>query len=177
MMRIHGFLRAVPALPVLLALCACGARPGQFPPACPVPARLPPLDEITRYNGAQDFRNMVVRARVRDITGKCEWGDKGFVVATVQVVVDATRGPAMTGDAISLPAFVAITDGNDVRDETRFYLPVVFDHNIDTASAVSNGVRMELPITPQKSAAAYGVVAGFQLAPEEVAAWRRDHHR
>ena len=122
-----------------------------------------------RYNGAsQDFRDLIVRAQIVDIAGKCEWGDKDVntVVATVQVVVDAARGPAMTGDAIgSATVFIAVTDGNDVRDEKRFYLPVVFDHNIDTASAVSKGVRMELPVTPQSSAAAYGLVAGFQLAP------------
>jgi hypothetical protein len=36
---------------------------------------------------------------------------------------------------------------------------------------------MELPITPQKSAAAFNVLGGFQLSPEEVAAWRRDRQR
>jgi hypothetical protein len=177
MMRIHGFLRAVPALLAMLALGACGAVEHKFPPACPVPSLRPPLDEITRYNGAQDLRNMVVRARVHDVAGKCEWGDKGIVVATVQVVVDAQRGPAMTGDAISLPVFVAVIDGSAVRDEQRFYMPVVFQPNIDTVRALSKGVRMELPITPQKSAAAYNVLAGFQLSPEEVAAWRRDRQR
>jgi hypothetical protein len=36
---------------------------------------------------------------------------------------------------------------------------------------------MEIPITPQKTAAAYGIVAGFQLTPEEIAIWRRDNPR
>jgi hypothetical protein len=42
---------------------------------------------------------------------------------------------------------------------------------------MSREVRMEIPITPQKSGAAYGIVGGFQLTPEEVAAWRNNNRR
>jgi len=42
---------------------------------------------------------------------------------------------------------------------------------------VSQEIRMEIPVSPQKSGAAYGIIGGFQLDPEEVAAWRRSHSR
>jgi hypothetical protein len=138
-----------------------------------------PLAELARYRGpSTDLRELVVRARVVDIVGNCEAGDSAnSVVTTAKVVVDAVRGPAMQGDGISLPVFVAVTDSGAIYDKKLFWVPVEFPPNIDTARGTGEEVRMEIPITPQKSAAAYGIVAGFQLTPEEIAAWRRDNPR
>jgi hypothetical protein len=166
----------VPAL--LLALGSCGPAPNQFAPACPVPGLVRPLAELARYRGAsRDARDLIVRARVVDITGKCEAGDAGTVVTTVQVVVDATRGPAMEGDGIGLPLFVAVTESGAILDKTVFDLAVQFGKNVDNGRTSSKEVRMEIPVTPQKSGAAYGVIGGFQLTAGEVAAWRRDNIR
>jgi hypothetical protein len=73
--------------------------------------------------------------------------------------------------------FVAVTDGGAVLDKKLFSLTVEFAPNVDTARATSPEVRMVLPVTPTKSAAAYGVLAGFQLTPEEVAAMRQSKPR
>jgi hypothetical protein len=161
------------------ALASCGPAQNEFAPACPVPGLVKPLSELARYRSAsQDLPDLVVRSRIVDIAGKCQKGDdKNTVVVHVQVVVDVTRGPAMQGDAIALPVFVAITDADVVQDKKLFYLPVEFPSNVDTARAASPEIRMEIPVTPQKSAAAFGVIAGFQLTPEEVAAWRRSNPR
>jgi hypothetical protein len=171
------FLRAAPVL--ALAVASCGPAQNQFAPACPVPGLVKPLSELTRYRSAsQDLPDLVIRSRIVDIAGKCQEGDsRNTVVAFVQVVVDATRGPAMQGDAIALPVFVAITDADAIQDKKLFYLPVEFPPNVDTARAASPEIRMEIPVTTQKTAAAYGVIAGFQLTPEEVAAWRRNNPR
>lgn len=172
-------LRAMAPALLGLALASCGPGKGQFAPACPVPGLVKPLSELSRYRGTStDLRELVVRARVVDITGNCEPGDSAStVVTTVQVVVDVARGPAMQGDAISLPVFVAVTDAGAIYDKTLFWLPVQFPPNVDTARVTGKEVRMEIPITPQKTAAAYGIVAGFQLTPEEIAIWRRDNPR
>jgi hypothetical protein len=66
---------------------------------------------------------------------------------------------------------------NAIQDKKLFYLPVEFPPNVDTARAASPEIRMEIPVTTQKTAAAYGVIAGFQLTPEEFAAWRRNNPR
>ncbi len=173
------WLRAAALLLIAVAPASCGPARDQFAPACPVPALVGPLANLSRYSGASpDIRDLVIRARIADITGRCEEGDNpNTVVTTAQVVVDATRGPAMQGDAISLPVFVAITDSGTILDKTLFWVPVTFVHNVDTARATGKEVRMEIPVTQQKSAAAYGIVAGFQLSPEEIAAWRRDNPR
>jgi hypothetical protein len=167
--------RRVAALALLaLGLTSCGPGKGQFAPACPVAGLVRPLSELSRYRGAsRDLRELVVRARIVDITGDCEPGDNNSVVTTARVVVDALRGPAMQGDAIQLPVFVAVTYGGAIYDKTLFWLPIEFPPNVDGARATGNAVRMEIPVTQQQSAAAFGIIAGFQLTPEEIAAWRR----
>jgi len=178
-MQIRPFRRLILIAPasILLVLGSCGPEKGKFAPACPVPGLLKPLTDITRFRGpSRDFRDLIVRARIVDIVGKCQPGDDPrTVVTTVQVVVDATRGPAMEGDAIGLPVFVAITEGDAIGDKALFSMPVEFKHNVDTARVASKEVRMEIPVTPQKSAAAYNLVAGFQLTPDEVAEWRHNN--
>jgi hypothetical protein len=164
---------------IALALASCTAPKGQFAPACPVPGLVRPLAELSRYRGSSsDLRELVVRARVADVTGNCEPGDNPNTVVThVQVMIEATRGPSMQGDSIQLPVFIAVTDSGTIYDKKLFWLPVTFAKNIDTARATSEEVRMEIPITQQKSAAAYGIIGGFQLSPEEVALWRRNNPR
>ena len=45
---------------------------------------------------------------------------------------------------------------------------VEFPANVDRIALTSQQLRMVLPTTKDKSPAAFGVVAGFQLMPEEV---------
>ncbi len=150
-----------------------------FPPACPVPSKVKPLAELTRYRpGSQDLRDLIVRAEIFDIPGRCRPGEnKDAVHVTVQVVADVSRGPALQGDTVDLPVFIALTDANGIRDKKLFTLPVAFAHNVDNARAVSPEFEMELAVTPKTSGASYGIVAGFQLTPEELAVYRRNNHR
>jgi selenophosphate synthase len=177
--RARGLPRGLIALLLALGLTSCGPQRNQFAPACPVPDVPKPLAELTRYRGAsQDYRDLVIRARISNVAGKCEPGDdRNTVVVTSQVVIDLVRGPAMQGRTYVLPLFVAITDADAIRDKTLIGLSVAFTPNVDTARALSQEVRIEIPVTPDKSAAAYGIIAGFQLSPEEVAAWRRNNRR
>jgi len=179
--RLIRFFGVVPPLLTALVLASCGAEKMQFAPACPAPGLVKPLAELDRYRpGSQDVRDLIVRARIVDITGKCEPGDNEHtIVTTVKVVVEVARGPAMEGLDYNLPVFVAVTDSASgaILDKTLFTLPVEFVRNVDLARATSNEVRMEIPVTPQKSGAAYGVIAGIQLSPDEVAAWRRNNPR
>ena len=177
--QLTRLLRIAPTLLLALAVGSCGPAKNQFAPACPVPGLLKPLSEIVRYRpGSMDVRDLIVRARIVDITGTCEPGeDANTVVATAQLVLEAQRGPGMQGNAVAVPAFVAIAEGDRVLDKSLFNMAIEFPPNVDAARAVSRQVRMEIPVTPTKSGAAYSIVGGFQLTPDEVAAWRRDHPR
>jgi hypothetical protein len=175
------FLRFLPLLPGTLVLMSCGLQNNQFPPVCPVPGLVKPVSELARFRpGSQDIRDLVVRARIVDIIGRCEPGDSSHqIVTTVQVVTEVARGPGMQGQEYDLPVFVAVTDSTSgaILDKTLFNMPIDFQRNVDLAHATSREVRMEIPVSPQKSGAAYGIVAGFQLTPDEVAAWRRNNQR
>jgi len=176
--RFMRFGRPLLSLLIALTIGSCGLEKNQFPPVCPVPGLLKPLAELTRYRaGSQDLRDLIVRARIVDIVGRCQPGDDNYTVAAfAQVVVDVTRGPAMEGLTYDLPAFIAVTDSGTIRDKALLTLPIEFPGNVDNTRVSSKEVRMEIPITPQKSAAAYGIIGGFQLTPEEVATWRRNNH-
>lgn len=184
--RMHMILSAFRPLrrpvfrPVLAALAAlapaaCGPPGPRFAPACPVPGVVKPLDELARYRGgAPDLANLIIRARVTDLGGKCDPGRReGTVRVRVNVVIDVSRGPALQGDTYELPVFVAVTDASAVLDKKLYALSVKFERNVDSARAISPEIELELPVSAAKSAAAYGVLAGFQLTPEETAAARR----
>jgi hypothetical protein len=65
-----------------------------------------------------------------------------------------------------------------IQDKKLFYLPVEFPPNVDTARAASPEIRMEIPVThTENRVRRTAMIAGFQLTPEEVAAWRRNNPR
>jgi hypothetical protein len=175
---IPACLRVVALLAGLPLLASCGPGVGKFPPACPVAGLVKPLEELDRFRGgSQDIRDLIVRARISNIVGVCKAGENATAVdVSVKVVIDATRGPALEGSSYNLPIFVALTDANGIRDKALFNVPVAFAGNVDTARVASNEYEMSLAVTPKISGAAYGIVAGFQLTPEELAIYRRNTH-
>src|SRR5579862_5892261 len=163
-MRSFPWPRVAVCALIVLGFASCGPQRGQFAPACPIPDVVKPLDELTRYrSGSRDVRDLIIHARIVNVIGKCEAGDNpGIVVATAQAVIDMNRGPAFQGQAYDLPVFVAVTDQDAVRDKILLALRVEFSGNLDTARALTQPIRMEIPVSPTKSAAAYGIIAGFQ---------------
>ena len=70
--------------------------------------------------------------------------------------------------------FLAVIEGDTVRDKQVFPIHVVFPPNVDRLTLTSPGIAMALPVTKDVSGASYGVTAGFQLSADELAANRRD---
>ena len=171
-MRI-GFGRVIPLLALLLA-ASCGPGKNEFAPVCPVPYIPKQIGDLARYKSAtQEPRDLIVRAHIFDIPGKCAPGDKGKVVATMTVALDVARGPALEGRSYTLPLFLAITDTGAITDEVDIPLIVTFPSGQDSVRVQTPPKEIELPVTVQKTAASFGLVAGFRLTPEEVAAVRR----
>ncbi len=165
------------AFAALLAVSGCNVVDrDQFPPACPGVAFLAPAADVTIFRpggNAQDLTALMLAGRMETIQGKCEPGDtKNTVNATVTAGATLTRGPAMPGNQASVPVFIAVTEGNRILDKHVYTLSAVFPSNVDRVSVATPPVFMVLPISPAKSAAAYVVMAGFQLTPDELAANR-----
>jgi hypothetical protein len=165
----------VPAL--LLPLAGCGPSRNAFAPVCPNVRLIPALADVTRYAGpgpAHDVTDMVVQARVMGVNGSCSAGDDQYVLpAKVQVTIAVQRGPAMRGREADVPVFLAVTEGETVRDKQVFPVHVVFPPNVDRLTMTSPEIDMSLPVTQTVTGASYGIIAGFQLSPDELAANRR----
>ncbi|HEY4043553.1 MAG TPA: hypothetical protein VGM32_17130 [Rhodopila sp.] len=161
-----------------MALSGCGG-PGrnEFAPLCPTARLVPELAQVTRYAGpgsAHDMADLIVQARVIAVDGKCQAGDnKSILPTTVQISIGVQRGPAMHGREADIPVFLAVTEGETVRDKKVFPVHVVFPPNVDRLTMSSGEIDLGLPVSPKKSGAVYGIIAGFQLTPEELAANRR----
>ena len=169
--------RAAPfALLLLPLLAGCGPTRDQIPPACPSAGLVPPTGDITLYRpGAKqrDLVDQVLQGHLVGINGKCHQGDDtSRLDADVTVSFHFTRGPAMQGTGVTVPAFVAVTEGDRILDKKLFGVAVQFPGNLDQTAVTSAPVHMVLPVGPDKSGSAYRIVAGFQLTPAQLQAAR-----
>lgn len=162
-----------------LSLTSCGPGRNEFAPACPVARLVPALADVTRYAGSgsmHDVTDMIVQARIVSVRGTCQASDDPAVLpATVQIGVSVQRGPGMQGREADVPVFLAVTEGETVRDKQVFPIHVVFPPNVDKLTLTSPGIAMALPVTKDISGASYGIIAGFQLSADELEANRHDH--
>jgi hypothetical protein len=170
---------AILLLGLLTLLGGCGPGKDEFPPVCPRASLLWQAADLDRYRdesaaSTQDIRDMILSGRVTAIPAKCEAGDKASqLAADVGITVQLTRGPAMQGRATNVQYFLAVTENGNILDKQVYQSAVVFPPNVDQVTLTSPSVHMVFPISPTKSGAAYTVLAGFQLTPEELAYNRR----
>jgi hypothetical protein len=161
---------------LLPVLATCGPATNEFPPACPNPAFLRDLSDLVRYNPAsqgRDLTDLVVRARLTALNGRCEEASPTLLETAVQVNLELFRGPAMVGRKVEVPIFLAVLEGDTIVNKQIFPVVFEFPSNVDRATITTPPVALGLPITPEKSGAAYGLIVGFQLTPEELATNRR----
>ena len=78
----------------------------------------------------------------------------------------------MQGRDADVPVFLAVTEGDTVRDKKVFQLHLSFPPNVDRLTITSPDIDLDLPVSSEKSGAAYSVISGFQLTPDELAANR-----
>lgn len=169
--------RALAALAFALAgpVAGCGPKDTEFPPVCPGLALVPDGADLVRFNGqGHDVVNLLTRARITAVPAKCETDSPGIMKATLHVVVDVGRGPAATGPQPPLDYFVAVMEGERVRQEHDFTLSPAFAPNVDRTTVAGDDIELLLPIGKKKSAAAYQIYVGFRLTPDELA-YNRTH--
>ncbi len=167
-----------PALHVIapLALLAgCGSNlEDKFPPPCPGAAIVRDVADLHRYRGAgRDLTDAVLDGRITGLRGTCKRDGTATVVTTVTLGIDLTRGPAAANRQAEIAYFVAVLDGERILDKRIFRLRAEFAANSDRLRLVGDEVELRLPVTGEKSAAAYRIQVGFQLTPDELAVNRR----
>jgi len=162
---------AIVGAPLLVS--ACAPDRDQFAPACPGTALLAPTADVSIFrpgSNGHDLTALMLAGRMETIQGKCQTGEKkDTVAATVTAGAVLMRGPAMPGNEARVPIFIAVTEGNRILDKHVYTLSAVFPSNVDRVTVSTPPVFMVLPVSPTKSAAAYVVLAGFQLTPDQLA--------
>lgn len=152
-----------------LALVGCSQGP-KFKPACPALSLIKGAADVTRFvpGGGRDITDTVIDASIKAVPAKCEPGGPGVVKATLSVSADVLRGPAAKTRAGDVIYFVAVTEGERVLDEQDYGLHVTFPPNIDRVTVTGGDIVLNLPVSREKSAAAYQIYVGFRLTPEEL---------
>jgi hypothetical protein len=163
-------------MPVVLALAGCGSGGPEFAPACPRPLILSDAGDFTRFDQrGTDLTDVVLSGRLEGVEGKCESGGPGIVKATMSVTATITRGPAAGGAREgAFQWFVAVAKGETILDKKVFSESISFPANVDTQRVTSQELQLNIPVTRDVSAAAYTVLVGFQLSPQELA-YNRSH--
>ncbi len=155
---------------LLPALSGCGPERNKFAPPCPGTAIVGDAADLNIYRtaGARDLTDLVLRGRIVGMQGSCRQGDKANQLAvTVQVGVELTRGPAMAGREADVPVFLAVIEGATILDKRTVMMHVTFPSNVDRVTLTPGDVNLVLPVTPAKSGAAYTILSGFQLTPDQ----------
>jgi hypothetical protein len=168
--------RALAAVALTMLLFGCGPGRNEFAPNCPAPRLVSTLADLTRYSPTartHDITGLVLQAKVVSLNGTCQAGDdKSTLAAKTRIGLSIQRGPAMTGRDADLPVFLAVTLGDEVRDKHVYQVHVTFPPNVDHVDLVSPEIELAIPVTSKVTGASYGLIAGFQLTADELAANR-----
>lgn len=168
---LRGAARAAMVLVAAGGLAGC-SKPDAFAPACPQLGLYADGADLIRYNGrGRDLTDLVVEAHLVAVPASCRWADDTHkqVEAMVRVSMTVNRGPVMPGRTIDVPYFIAVAEGNTIRDKQVFNGRVDFPANTDRLTLTSSEITLLFPVTAEKSAAAYKIWVSFQLTPEELA--------
>ncbi|MDR3538483.1 MAG: hypothetical protein P4L71_18450 [Acetobacteraceae bacterium] len=169
---------AMAALLGVLSLAGCGPDRSEFAPPCPTPVFEQTLGDVSRYRPGSDGRDLtdlVVQGRLVSVSGQCKLTSRkgDSLLVAVRLGMQVTRGPALQGNAVDLPVFVAVTDGDTILDKKDYVVHAEFPSNVQMVALAGAPIDMTLPITATKSGAAYQIRIGFQLTPDELEANRR----
>jgi hypothetical protein len=158
------------ALLTVVALAGCGGPdPDRFAPACPVPSIPRDLGDLHLFRGTgRDITDVILDGRITGIQGSCTRDTAAVVVTTINVGMVLTRGPANTSRTADISYFVAVSDGDTILDKRIYTLRAEFPPNTERLRLDGDQIDLRLPITAQKTAAAYRISVGFQLTPAQV---------
>lgn len=152
-----------------LFLAACAAQVP--PPPCPPIMADRYTASITRFNeSGQDLTDIVIKADILSATGKCRYdADNNRILAAINVVFEAERGPAATEPVIDLPYFVAIPSFFPKKEgKTAFSTSFDFPVGVDMIRVRDEDVLLSIPLSEGQTRLIPDIYVGFQLREEEL---------
>jgi hypothetical protein len=162
-----GFLIAV-------TLSACGQKyleQVKLTPICPRVAILGDTERLTQFvsGPSQDLTDIAFDARLSQPVGSCQFDEgKQKVTLTIDVPFSAARGPAYRGPT-KISYFVAtLDDARNVMGREQFDLLVNIPKDQTRVDATEQ-LTESYTIKKESLGAAYQVLVGFVLSPEQLA--------
>jgi hypothetical protein len=145
-------------------------------PVCPKVAVLSDAERLTQFvaGPSQDLTDIALEARIGTVSGSCQFdNDDQKVTLSMDVPISATRGPALRGP-VRLAYFVATLDAaKNVLGRERF--DITFEIPSDqTRFDGTEQLTESYALKPDTLGAAYQVLVGFVLSPEQLA-YNRAH--
>ena len=162
-------------LAVLAGVSAC-AQPDlpAFAPVCPQTAIRPDAGDLSQYRGAgADLTDLVVDGRITGLSGKCSLDDRTHLRTQISVSMELTRGPAAKTPTAAVTYFVAVAKGGTILDKKDYPVSVTFPPNSDKLRLTGDRVDLVLPVDEHLTGAAYSILVGYQLTPQQLALNRR----
>jgi len=161
------------ALLLALAIGAC-SNGNELPPSCPKVALLPDAGDLVRYRSTgRDITDTLITARITAVPALCTRGPDGTVKATLRISASVDRGPAATDRNASVPALVAVLDGNTLLDRQDYTLSGTFPRNIEHLNLLTDEIVLLLPNTPTNPVLNKRLLVGFVLNKAELENNRR----
>ena len=179
LLRLAQTLRSAwPGLALLLlataGLAGCGPTLPRFAPACPVTGILRDGADMTRFRGnGTDLTDMVVDGRITGLSGNCSLDDLTHLHTVISVSMDLTRGPAAEGRQADVTYFISVSLGDTILDKRDYTFNVEFPRNSERVRLTGDQIDLIMPVGDHLTGAAYSVLVGFQLTPEQLAFNRR----
>lgn len=146
----------------------------KFPPVCPQTGILSDAADLTRFRATgTDLTDMVVDGRITGLAGKCSLDDLTHLRTVLSVNLEVARGPAAKTRQADIAYFISVSRGDTILAKQDYLLNVVFPSNTDRLRLSGDQIDIVLPVDAKISGAAYSVLVGFQLTPEQLAFNRR----
>ena len=164
--------RPVLALLLPLALAAgCGGR-DEAALVCPRPAIINGLESSERHaNGMAG--PLVYRVALENIGGSCTV-DRGDLITSLAVDIVVEPGPALSGDTVDVPYFVAVSSPNgDVIDRQDFVARITLPAGARRAGSTESFSQRFVGLG--SSTPGYRILTGLALSREE--ALKQRQHR
>ncbi|HVA35842.1 MAG TPA: hypothetical protein VNG52_06360 [Stellaceae bacterium] len=166
--RVNRQLTLVAALALPIMLAGCFGKTSGETATCPGGTATPGLDVAPQFGpGPGRTRNDVVAAaRILAVKTNCS-EESGGVRVDVDVAFSIVRGsPQLQNTQFNY--FVAVVDSQStIWNEARFVLPVHFAGG-ESFQATDDKITIHLPLKHPAEGSNYGVVAGFQLTPDQI---------
>lgn len=116
-----------------------------------------------------DFEGQIVGVRLACTSNIDKKTRVGNLDVEINVLFDATRGPANHDRKAMFKYFVSVSDNDrKILYREAFSMPVEFPGNRTRLQVQTDTVTLQLPIEPKRTSSYYRIFAGYELTREEL---------